>query len=146
VQAGHYDVIVGTRPSVFAPVPDLGLIVVARESHPALREDRAPYYHARDVALARGAIDGTVVVLAAMAPSSEAAALALPSVAPRRRTWVPVEIVPPGPEGRAPRLVKALGHTSRGRGRLPRLRPARGVLGLRRSAPVERRPGRVRGV
>ena len=36
-------------------VPGLGAIVVSRESHPAHREDRAPYYHVRDVALARGA-------------------------------------------------------------------------------------------
>lgn len=113
VQAGGYDVVVGTRPSIFAPVPDLGLIVVGRESHPALREDRAPYYHVRDVALARGEIERAVVVMSAMAPSSEAAALALPTVAPRRRSWVPVEIVSPGPEGRAPRLVRALRESTR---------------------------------
>ena len=114
VQAGRYDVVVGTRPSVFAPVPELGLIVVSRESHPAHREDRAPYYHVRDVARARGDIDGAMVVLSAMAPSSEASALSLPTVAPTRRSWVPVEIVAPGPEGRAPRLVRALSETSRG--------------------------------
>ena len=112
-QAGRYDVVVGTRPSVFAPVPGLGLIVVARESHAALREDRAPYYHARDVALARGAIGEAVVVLSALAPSSEAAALSLPTVSPERRSWVPVEVVAPGPEGRAPRLVRALRSASR---------------------------------
>jgi len=113
VQAGHYDVVVGTRPSVFAPVPGLGLIVIARESHAALREDRAPYYHARDVALARGEIEHAVVVLSALAPSSEAAALSLPAVSPERRSWVPVEVVAPGPEGRAPRLVRALRSASR---------------------------------
>ena len=113
VQAGHYDVVVGTRPSVFAPVPGLGLIVIARESHAALREDRAPYYHARDVALARGEIEQAVVVLSALAPSSEAAALSLPAVSPERRSWVPVEVVAPGPEGRAPRLVRALRSASR---------------------------------
>jgi primosomal protein N' (replication factor Y) (superfamily II helicase) len=113
VQAGRYDVVVGTRPSVFAPVPDLGLVLVGRESHPALREDRAPYYHVRDVALARGAIEGATVVLSALAPSSEAAALSLTVVAPRARSWVPVEIVAPGAEGRAPRLLRALRATSR---------------------------------
>ncbi len=113
VQAGRYDVVVGTRPSIFTPLPSLGLIVVARESHPALREDRAPYYHARDVALARGAIEHAVVVLSALAPSSETAALSLPTVSPQRRSWVPVEVVAPGPEGRAPRLVRALRSVSR---------------------------------
>jgi primosomal protein N' (replication factor Y) (superfamily II helicase) len=90
VQAGRFAVVVGTRPSVFAPVPDLGLIYVDRESHPAFREDRAPYYHVRDVALARGRIEGVPVVLAALAPSSEAAAMRVPTVSPRRRRWVPV--------------------------------------------------------
>ena len=113
-QAGRFDVVVGSRPSVFAPVPGLGLIVVGRESHPALREDRSPYYHVRDVALARGDIEGAVVILSAMAPSSEAVALGFPTVAPRRRSWVPVEIVAPGPEGRAPRLVRALRECNRG--------------------------------
>jgi primosomal protein N' (replication factor Y) len=108
VQAGRYDVVVGSRPAVFAPVPQLGLVVVSRESHPAHREDRAPYYHVRDVALARGHIDRATVVLSAMAPSSEAAGRSLPTVRPRRRSWVPVEIVTPGPEGRASRLVHAL--------------------------------------
>ena len=108
VQAGRYDVVVGSRPAVFAPVPQLGLVVVSRESHPAHREDRAPYYHVRDVALARGSIDGATVVLSAMAPSSETAARSLPTVRPRRRSWVPVEVVAPGPEGRASRLVRAL--------------------------------------
>lgn len=112
-QAGRYEVVVGTRPSVFTPLPDLGLIVISRESHAAFREERAPYYHARDVALARAAIEHATVVLSALAPSSETAERSLPTVSPQRRSWVPVEIVAPGPEGRAPRLVRALGAASR---------------------------------
>ena len=67
IAAGRYDVVIGTRPAVFAPVERLGLVYVARESHPAHREDRAPYYHVRDVALARARVDGAVCVLAAAA-------------------------------------------------------------------------------
>lgn len=107
-QAGAFDVLVGSRPAVFAPVPDLGLILVSRESHPALREDRAPYYHARDVALARGRLHGCTVVLSAICPSSEASALLVPQIAPKTRRWPPVEIVKPGPEGRAPRVLRAV--------------------------------------
>jgi len=114
IQAGRYDVVVGTRPAVFAPLRGLGLILVSRESHPAHREDRAPYYHVRDVALARGRLAGAVCVLSALCPSSEAAALRLPEVSPSRRRWPPVEIVRPGPEGRAPRLVRALRGAARG--------------------------------
>ena len=114
VAAGRYDVVVGTHASVFAPLADLGLVYVARESHRAHREDRAPYYHVRDVALQRADLAGAVCVLSALCPSSEAAALGLPEVAPAARRWPPVEVVRPGPEGRAPRLVRAVRATTRG--------------------------------
>ena len=97
IARGPYDVVIGTRPAVFAPVDGLGLIYVARESHPAHREDRAPYYHARDVALARTRLEGAVCVLAAACPSAEASALRLPAVEPAARRWPPVEVVRPGP-------------------------------------------------
>lgn len=114
ISAGRYDVVIGTRPAVFAPLDDVGLIYLARESHPAHREDRAPYYHGRDVALARSRLEGAVCVLAAACPSAEATALGLPTVSPGARRWPPVEVVRPGPAGRAPRLVKALETTRRG--------------------------------
>jgi primosomal protein N' (replication factor Y) len=112
--AGRFEVVIGTRPAVFAPVDRLGLIYLARESHPAHREDRAPYYHGRDVALARSRLEGAVCVLAAACPSAEASALGLPSVTPAARRWPPVEVVRPGPAGRAPRLVRSLTTTRRG--------------------------------
>jgi primosomal protein N' (replication factor Y) len=114
IQRGERDIVVGTRPSVFAPLADLGLLAVSRESHPAHREDRAPYYHVRDVALARARITGAVCVLSAVCPSSEAADLGLVKVASVTRTWPPVEVVKPGTEGRAPRLIRALGEVRRG--------------------------------
>jgi primosomal protein N' (replication factor Y) len=111
---GRYDVVVGTRPAVFAPVTGLGLIIVSRESHPAHREDRAPYYHVRDVALQRARLGEGVCVLSALCPSSEASALGVTEVTPSTRRWPPVEVVRAGPEGRAPRLVRALRETHRG--------------------------------
>ena len=108
IQAGGVDVVVGTRPAVFAPIGRLGLIYVSRESHPAHREDRSPYYHVRDVALTRARRQDAVLILAALCHSSEAAALGLREVAPIERRWPKVEVVRPGPEGRAPRLLKAL--------------------------------------
>ncbi len=114
VAGGRGDVIVGTRPAVFAPVRDLGLLYVSRESHPAHREDRVPYSHVRDVALARGRLEDAVTILASICPSSEASALKRPEVAPASRRWPPVEVVKPGPEGRAPRLVRAIREAKRG--------------------------------
>jgi primosomal protein N' (replication factor Y) len=114
VGSGRFDVVVGTRPAVFAPVDRLGLILVSRESHPAHREDRSPYYHVRDVALERARRAGAVAILSSLAPSTEAAALGLPTVEPAGRRWPPVEVVRPGPEGRAARLIRALREVRRG--------------------------------
>ena len=108
------DVVVATRPGVFAPIHDLGLVAISRESHPALREDRAPYFHAREVGLTRARLGGAVAVLSALCPSAETAASGMPVVEPPARRWPPVEVVKPGPEGRAPRLVQALRGTRRG--------------------------------
>ncbi len=105
---GRYRCVVGTRPAVFAPVAHLGLVWVSRESHPGHREERSPYYHVRDVALARASLDGAVAVVAALCPSTEAMSLGHPQVTPARRAWPPVEVVNPGPEGRARRLLAAL--------------------------------------
>jgi primosomal protein N' (replication factor Y) (superfamily II helicase) len=114
ILAGRYEVVVGTRPAVFAPVDDLGLVFVSRESHTSHREDRAPYYHVRDVAVARARSAGAVCVLSAICPSSEAAALDARRVEPLARAWPPVEVVRPGPEGRASRLIRALADARRG--------------------------------
>jgi len=113
IKAGRYDVVVGTRPAVFSPLESLGLIYISRESHANHREDRSPYYHVRDVALARGRLHGAAVVMSALCPSAEAVATGVPEVSPSSRVWPPVEVVQPGPEGRAPRLVSAL-KSSRG--------------------------------
>ncbi|MGH2709930.1 MAG: hypothetical protein ACRDH9_01840 [Actinomycetota bacterium] len=117
---GRYRVVVGTRPAVFAPVSKLGLVWVHREGHPAHREERAPYYHVREVALARARLEGAVCALAGLAPSVEAAVLAdarevITVRAPRQveRAAAPlVETVKPERENRSPRLAKLLQESS----------------------------------
>ena len=108
IRDGRYDVVVGTRPAGFSPIRDVGLVYVSRESHVAHREDRAPYHHVRDVALQRTRLSGGTCVLAALCPTGEASALGIPVVSSAGRRWPVVEVVRPGPEGRAPRLVQAL--------------------------------------
>jgi primosomal protein N' (replication factor Y) len=108
ILAGRFEVVVGTRPAVFAPVRNLGLVWVAREHHPGHREERSPYYHVRDVALSRARLEDATCVMASLCPSSEAMVTGAPVVSPAARSWPPVEVVRPGPEGRAPRLVSAL--------------------------------------
>jgi primosomal protein N' (replication factor Y) len=113
IAAGRYRVVVGTRPAVFAPLDDLGLVYVHRESHALHREERAPYYHVRDVARARARIEGAVCVLSSFCPSIETTAFEHVEVEPAGRSWAPVEVVKPGPEGRSPRLVRALAEAAR---------------------------------
>lgn len=108
IRAGLVDVVVGTRPAVFAPLPRLGLVLVNREHHPQHREERAPHYHVRDVAVERARITSAACVLSSFAPTLEARALDHRTVEPTARAWPAVEVVRPGPEGRAPRLVRAL--------------------------------------
>lgn len=108
IQAGRYSVVVGTRPAVFAPIANVGLIYISRESHAQHREERSPRYHVRDVAVARARLGGAVCVMSAFLPSLETHVIEHVEVARADRAWPPVEVVKPGPEGRAPRLVTAL--------------------------------------
>jgi primosomal protein N' (replication factor Y) (superfamily II helicase) len=116
IQAGHFDVVVATRPGVFAPLEDLGLIWISREVHPGHREDRAPYYHVADVASARARIHGAACVLSALSPSVETAsgvaagsiAVARPARALERAASPLVETTAPEAEDRSARLGRLL--------------------------------------
>ena len=66
---------VGTRSAVWSPVRDLGLIVVWDDGDDTLAEPRAPYAHARDVAILRAHLSGAGLVIAGHAVSAEGAAL-----------------------------------------------------------------------
>jgi primosomal protein N' (replication factor Y) len=74
--AGELDVVVGTRSAVFLPMPRLRLIVVDEEQDGAYKQDEAPRYHARDVALVRAKRLGVTAVLASATPSLESYARA----------------------------------------------------------------------
>ncbi|MDF1536998.1 MAG: primosomal protein N' [bacterium] len=71
VQRGKARLVVGVRSGVFAPVPDLGLIIVDEEHDPSFRQEDTPSYSARDVAVKRGQIEGVPVVLGSATPSFE---------------------------------------------------------------------------
>jgi primosomal protein N' (replication factor Y) len=116
IRAGMYTVVVGTRPAVFAPLADVGLIWISREVHFGHREGRSPYYHVREVASARTRIDGAACVLASLSPSVEAAAavrggtvrVARPSRGTERAAAPIVETAPPQAEDRSARLTALL--------------------------------------
>jgi primosomal protein N' (replication factor Y) (superfamily II helicase) len=94
IREGHADIVVGSRSAVFAPLPRLGLIVVDEEHEWAYKQDHAPRYHARDVALKRAELTGSVVILGSATPDlatyhrgirGEYRLLSLPTRVGRRR-------------------------------------------------------------
>jgi primosomal protein N' (replication factor Y) len=71
LRRGEARVVVGARSALFAPVRDLGVIVVDEEHEPSFKQDSTPRYHARDVAVRRAALEGAVCVLGSATPSLE---------------------------------------------------------------------------
>ena len=111
-------VVVGGRLAVLAPVPDLQALVVLDEGDEALKEERAPAWNAREIAVERAARAGARVTLVSPAPTVDAEELAggaalRPARPLERSGWPVVEVVDPRhePPGRAlltTRLTTAL--------------------------------------
>jgi primosomal protein N' (replication factor Y) len=71
VRRGEARVVVGTRSAVFAPIENLGLIIVDEEQEASYKQEETPRYHGRDVAVMRGKLENAVVLLASATPSLE---------------------------------------------------------------------------
>jgi primosomal protein N' (replication factor Y) (superfamily II helicase) len=71
IATGWAQVVVGARSAIFAPVKNLGLIVVDEEHEPSYKQDNAPRYHARDTAIRRAQLSGTPILLGSATPSLE---------------------------------------------------------------------------
>lgn len=71
VKNGEARIVIGTRSAVFAPVRNLGLIVVDEEHESSYRQQESPYYNARDTAIVRAQKESATVVLGSATPSLE---------------------------------------------------------------------------
>lgn len=71
IASGQVEVVVGPRSAIFAPLPNLGLIVIDEEHDASFKQDTVPRYHARDVARRRAALEGIPLVLGSATPSLE---------------------------------------------------------------------------
>jgi primosomal protein N' (replication factor Y) len=71
LEASRVRVVVGARSAIFAPVRELGVIVVDEEHEPSFKQESVPRYHARDVAVERARRAGAVCLLGSATPALE---------------------------------------------------------------------------
>jgi len=107
-------VVLGGRSAVLAPVPDLAVAIVADDGSEALKEERSPTWHARDLAAERAQRRGARLTLVSPAPPLEAPGpILVPSRSAERAGWPITEVLdrrrePPGLGLFSPRAVAAL--------------------------------------
>ena len=76
IRRGEISLVVGTRSAVFAPLPDLGLLILDEEGERTYKSEQSPRYHAAEVARARCKYHSAVLLLASATPSLESRYLA----------------------------------------------------------------------
>jgi primosomal protein N' (replication factor Y) len=130
LREGRARVAIGPRSAIFAPLHNLGLIIIDEEHESTFKQQQSPRYHARDVAKKRAELEGALLVLGTATPSLESEGLVEAGLMERipllhrvaNRPMPPISIIdmrhekPIGPQGIFSRpLLMALDHTlSRG--------------------------------
>ncbi|MBP6002734.1 MAG: primosomal protein N' [Pyrinomonadaceae bacterium] len=71
IRRGDARIAIGTRSAVFAPLENIGLVIVDEEHDPSYRQHESPFYNARDVGVMRAHLAGAVVVLGSATPAME---------------------------------------------------------------------------
>jgi primosomal protein N' (replication factor Y) (superfamily II helicase) len=76
IRLADYCIVLGSRSTIFAPVNNLGLIIIDQEENQVYKQEQVPHYHAREVALMRAEIEGAKVILGSHCLSLESFYLA----------------------------------------------------------------------
>lgn len=111
---GKAQVLLGGRASVLAPAFPIGLMIVHQEQDRSYKEQRAPYYDARDVAISRCSKAGATAVLTSRTPSLRSWSrlgsweVREPNRSDERRAWPAVEIIDPARSGLPRRAIAAV--------------------------------------
>jgi primosomal protein N' (replication factor Y) len=71
VRSGEARVVVGTRSAIFAPLENVGLVIVDEEQESSYKQEETPRYHGRDVAIVRAKMENAVALLGSATPSME---------------------------------------------------------------------------
>jgi len=71
IRSGDAKIVIGTRSAVFAPLPNIGVIIIDEEGEHTYKSENSPRYHARDVAIQRCGYHNAVLLMASATPSLE---------------------------------------------------------------------------
>lgn len=71
IHEGRADIVIGARSAIFAPLENLGIIIVDEEHEPSYKQDENPRYHARDLAVVRAKLESCLVLLGSATPGLE---------------------------------------------------------------------------
>jgi primosomal protein N' (replication factor Y) len=98
IKEGKAEVVLSTRSGIFAPLNNLGLVILDEEQDPVYKQDQVPHYHAREVALMRIKIDKAGLILGSGSPSLESIYLARKNkikqaLIPRKRDFPEIKII-----------------------------------------------------